>query len=50
MPQRPIVRRKQKQRRTKQLAEWRAKQEQEATGEVAAPKPPATKTVSKPKS
>ncbi len=29
MPQRPIVRRKQKQRHTKKLAEWRRKQEEQ---------------------
>ena len=33
MPQRPLVRRKQKARRTKQLAQWRAKQAAKAGGE-----------------
>lgn len=41
MPQKPIVRRRQKARRSKQLAEWRDKQAQE---QAAAPAPRAAKS------
>ncbi|MBW2453028.1 MAG: hypothetical protein JRI68_00880 [Deltaproteobacteria bacterium] len=44
MPQRPIVRRKQKQRRTKKLAEWRRKQEAKP---AEGTKPAAAKEASK---
>jgi hypothetical protein len=39
MPQKPIVRRRQKARRTKQLAQWREKQAQEAPAKEAQAKP-----------
>lgn len=42
MPQKPIVRRRQKARRTKQLAQWREKQAQEQTPAAAPAK--ATKS------
>lgn len=44
MPQKPIVRRRQKARRSKQLAEWREKQLQAEAQPAAAPK---TKAVAK---
>ncbi len=47
MPQRPIVRRKQKQRSTKKLAEWRRKQEQAQEKPTEGTKPASS---SKPKS
>jgi hypothetical protein len=38
MPQKPIVRRRQKARRTKQLAQWRDKQAQTQEAQAPAPK------------
>ncbi len=46
MPQKPIVRRRQKARRTKQLAEWRAKQQQQEA-QAPASKAPAAKPAKK---
>jgi hypothetical protein len=46
MPQKPIVRRRQKARRTKQLAAWRQKQAEQQTPSSGA-KAPAAKTSTK---
>lgn len=43
MPQKPMVRQKQKRRRTKQLAQWRAKNEAEQTPQAKAKSEPAKK-------